>query len=245
MRKQMVVGNWKLNGSRSLCEEFALGLAEHRAAVELAVCPPAVYIDFLVQELAINGASVAVGGQNVAEHDSGAYTGEISATMLQELGAKYAIVGHSERRAMFGETGAMVAAKTRRLLEAGVTPIVCFGEPDDVRQRGDQNRFIQQQLADVFGLIEPAASAPLVLAYEPIWAVGTRNTASPSQVEDMHAHIRSAVAQYGIDGAATPILYGGSVTPDNAAGLLALPDVDGALVGGASLKLDKFLAIAG
>ena len=244
MRKQIVVGNWKLNGSRELCQEFAVGLAGHSAPIELAICPPAVYIDFLVQELAMNGAAVAVGGQNVAAYTSGAYTGEISATMLQELGAQYGIVGHSERRAIFAETGAMIASKANRLFEVGITPIICFGEPEAVRQQGGQNQFIGEQIREVFEQLE-TGGRDLMLAYEPIWAVGTGNTASAGQVEEMHAHIRAELAQYNVDANATPVLYGGSVNPENSASLLGLPDVDGALVGGASLQLDKFMAIAG
>lgn len=243
MRKQLVVANWKLNGDRSLCEEFAQGLGElfsaQSVARELVVCPPAVFIEELVQGLALQGAPVAVGGQNVAAQASGAFTGEISAAMLKDAGARLAIVGHSERRALFAESDQVVAQKAREVLVQGLVPIVCVGEELSVREAGDHLEFVGRQVEAAIGQL---AGADLVIAYEPVWAIGTGNTATPEQVQEMHAHIRGVAGTF-VSAETTRILYGGSVNPGNAAELLALPDVDGALVGGASLVLDKFIAI--
>jgi len=244
MRKQIVVGNWKLNGTTVLCHQFASGLADYKGSVELVICPPATHIDCLAGAASAHHSKVSVGGQNVAAQFSGAYTGEVSASMLQELGACYGIVGHSERRALFGETSEMVAQKANRLLEVGMTPIICVGESSLVREGGEHGKFVGRQVTEVLSRLAPSVESAVILAYEPIWAVGTGNTASPEQVQSMHAHIRAVAAPF-INAVATRVLYGGSVTPHNAASLLELPDVDGALVGGASLELDKFLAIAG
>lgn len=244
MRKQIVVGNWKLNGDRLLCEEFAQGLGEFFSSEsiigELAICPPAVYIEMFAQAMAMHGAPVAIGAQNVSAEEKGAFTGEVSASMLREVGARYVIVGHSERRAMYGDTDQLVAAKAAQLIAAGLTPIVCVGEELSVREAGRHLDTVGNQIvAALSGL----GGAELIIAYEPVWAIGTGNTASAAQVQEMHAHIRQVAAAH-IDADNTPVLYGGSVNPANAAELLGLPDVDGALVGGASLVLDKFIAIA-
>ncbi|MBT8140373.1 MAG: triose-phosphate isomerase [Gammaproteobacteria bacterium] len=244
MRKQIVVGNWKLNGSRALCEEFALGLGKFlsRESIvgELAICPPAVYIDSLSSAMVINEVNVAVGAQNVAAQEKGAFTGEMSAAMIKEAGGSYAIVGHSERRAMFGDTDELVATKAAQVVAAGITPIICVGEELAVREAGNHLEFVGQQVS---AALSQAQSATLIVAYEPVWAIGTGNTANAAQVQEMHEHIRK-VASASVNAELTPILYGGSVNPSNAAELLGLPDVDGALVGGASLELEKFIAIA-
>ncbi|MGB5324961.1 MAG: triose-phosphate isomerase [Pseudomonadales bacterium] len=244
MRKQIVVGNWKQNGDRLLCEEFAQGLGEFLGSTpivgELAICPPSVYIDMLVEALAMQGAQVGVGAQNLAAQESGAFTGEVSASMLKDVGASYVIVGHSERRAMFGDTDELVAAKAAQALAHGITPIVCVGEELPVREAGRHLDVVGQQ---IIAALSKLGGAELIIAYEPVWAIGTGNTANAGQVQEMHAHIRSVAASF-IDAQSTPILYGGSVNPSNSAELLGLPDVDGALVGGAALDLAKFTAIA-
>jgi len=241
--RQIIAGNWKMNGKFSDIAPYAAALSSAGtpaagAPVELIICPPFPLLQSFCAALKDSGASL--GAQDCHANASGAHTGDVSAPLLAEAGARYVILGHSERRADHGETNADVAAKVRAALGAGLVPIVCCGESEAERDAGEAEHVVRHQLAHSL----PPEFKGLV-AYEPIWAIGTGRTPSEADVAAMHAAIRAAlVAQFPATGAATPILYGGSVKPGNAAGLLALPEVGGALVGGASLNADDFLAIA-
>jgi len=246
MRRRIVAGNWKLHGDRAFAQALLDGIiAEKRPAdVELIVLPPALYLADLVVEYVAKG--IRFGAQDVSANDSGAYTGEISAAMLLDVGCRYALVGHSERREYHHEDSQMVAEKFVAAHRAGITPILCVGETLQQRETGQTEWAIERQLATVLQLAGREALAASVIAYEPVWAIGTGRTATPDQVQEVHAFIRGEAA----GGNATiagwlPILYGGSVKPANAAELFAQPDVDGGLVGGASLSAKDFLAIVG
>jgi len=252
-RTKIVAGNWKMNLDRAKASALAEAVAARRAeagGVELVLCPPAAYIAAVGQALGIKGAAspagVAVGGQNMHDQASGAFTGEIAPAMLVDLGCRYVILGHSERRTLFGETDAFVNAKTKAALAAGLTPIVCVGETLQEREAGRTDDVVTSQIHGSLAGLAPADLERIVVAYEPVWAIGTGKVATPQQAQDVHAVIRRLLA-----GLASPavaarvrIQYGGSVKPDNAADLAAQPDIDGALVGGASLKADDFLGIA-
>ena len=224
----LIAGNWKMYKGPAETAEFCLGLREQELdGVEVVVCPPFVSLAVAVQLLA--GTEIAVAAQNVHWEDEGAYTGEVSARMLRELGAYGAIVGHSERRQYFGDTDETVSKRVHTALEAGLFVIACIGETAEERERGKTEDVLRRQLS----VLEPDDN--LVLAYEPVWAIGTGKTATPEMAQEAHAFVKSRLD--------APVLYGGSVKPDNAAELLAQPDVDGALVGGASLGLESFTAI--
>lgn len=251
MRKPVIAANWKLNGDLALCREFASTFDDPGAgtSVEVLVCPPAVYIPTFVRllEKSVSGASgdvqsLKVGAQNVAREAAGAFTGEISASMLAEVGVQYCIVGHSERRSIFGETDDEVLAKSQLLADSGITPIVCVGESLSVREAGKAETFVGDQLNAVLSRWQGISAKSIVLAYEPVWAIGTGVSATPEQVQTMHSQIRQQAGKF-LDADALRILYGGSVKGSNAAELLALDDVDGALVGGASLNVDEFRQI--
>jgi triosephosphate isomerase len=241
--RQLIAGNWKMNGLGPEVAAIAAPLATASVACDLLVCPPATLIAPVAAVLA--GSAVAVGGQDCHARPSGAHTGDLSAAMLRDAGASWVILGHSERRADHGESDALVRAKALAATEAGLTPIVCVGETEAQRQTGRAEAVIGAQLE---GSLPPGFANPDftgVVAYEPVWAIGTGRTATAGDVAAMHAHIRATlVGLLGPAGAAVRILYGGSVKPDNAAGLLAVAEVGGALVGGASLKAADFLAIA-
>ncbi len=247
MRRPLIAGNWKLNGRRADVEERLKALRagfreEWVEAVDMLVCPPAVFLPSC--ESSLKGSPIAWGSQSHAAEASGAYTGEVSASMIADFGASYAIVGHSERRALFAETDAIVAQKVNRAVAAGLTPIVCVGETLDQREAGEAETVICSQLlaalSDESGFLE----APFVVAYEPVWAIGTGKVASVADVESVLAAIRRVLKE-GSESLSerTLLLYGGSVKPSNTAELCALPDLDGALVGGASLKPADFLEI--
>jgi triosephosphate isomerase len=242
MRGKLVVGNWKMNGglaaNATLLDELASGWTGMPGR-ELAVCVPYPY---LVQaQTALSSSAIAWGAQDVSEHASGAYTGEVSAAMLVEFGCRYAIVGHSERRQYYGDTDAVVAAKARAALAAKLAPIVCVGETLGERDAGTTEAVVLRQLDAALAAV--GTDAPkLVVAYEPVWAIGTGRTASPGQAQAVHATLRARLARAGA--AEVPLLYGGSVKADNAAALFAMADIDGGLIGGASLKSGEFLAIA-
>jgi triosephosphate isomerase len=226
----LIAGNWKMHKGPGEAAAFCTALRERLAGsegVDVAVCPPFVSLAPAVQALA--GTEIAVAAQNVHWEEQGAFTGEVSAPMLRELGVYGAIVGHSERRQLFGETDEAVARRAAAALEAGLWVIACVGETEEERERGDTEAVLRRQLS----VIE--AHDQLVIAYEPVWAIGTGKTATPEQAQEAHAFIRGLLD--------VPSLYGGSVKPENAAELLAQPDVDGALVGGASLDLESFAAI--
>lgn len=247
MRRRLIAGNWKMNGRldtvRSLCRALRDGVSA-TGEVELAVLPPAVYLPAVADLLA--GSAISWGGQDVSVNgDDGAYTGEISAAMLADLGARWALVGHSERRTLHGESDDLVAGKFMAARQAGLTPVFCLGETLAEREAGATEAVVGRQLTVVMKRVGIAALADAVIAYEPVWAIGTGKTASPEQAQAVHAFIRSqlALADANIAGSIR-ILYGGSMKPENAGQLLAQPDIDGGLIGGASLQADAFLAIA-
>ncbi|WP_019530764.1 triose-phosphate isomerase [Dasania marina] len=245
MRRKLVVGNWKMHGSQELVHSLLTGLqaqATQGDFADTAVCPPAV---FLAQAATLlTDGRIALGAQNVSQHEQGAYTGEVSAPMLAELGCRYVIIGHSERRALFAETDALIAEKFIAAQAAGLTPILCLGESLQQRESGQALAFVAEQLTAIIDKVGIAAFDKAVLAYEPIWAIGTGVTASPEQAQAVHQHLRAVLAQYSEPAAvALQILYGGSANAANAALLFAQPDIDGALVGGASLKVDDFSVI--
>lgn len=244
MRRKLVVGNWKMNGSRTsnavLLSEIVAGLAASGAAS--AVCVPAPYLAQCQTQLA--GTALGWGAQDVSAHASGAYTGEISVAMLQDFGCSYVVIGHSERRAYHGESDALVAAKTVAALAAGITPIVCIGETLAQREAGQTDAVVAQQLGAVLAAISADDVAKLVLAYEPVWAIGTGKTATPQMAQDVHQVLRAQLAaKNAVAAAGVQILYGGSMKPENAKELMAMPDIDGGLIGGAALKAADFLAI--
>ncbi|RPD86603.1 triose-phosphate isomerase [Luteimonas sp. 100069] len=243
MRRRIVAGNWKLQGSRLFANDLVEGIAAGMpAGVEAIVLPPYPYLPALAQ--AFEGRGVAFGAQDTSAHAKGAYTGEVSAEMLAEVGARYALVGHSERRQHHGESDALVAAKFIAAREAGLAPILCVGETREQREAGQTEDVIGAQVQAVLDAAGPAAFDGAIIAYEPVWAIGTGLTASPEQAQAVHAFLRGVVARQDARIAdSLPLLYGGSCKPDNAAALFSQPDVDGGLIGGASLAADDFLAI--
>ncbi len=245
MRKALIAGNWKMNGSAEQAEQLVSALLEGFEAsdrVAMAICPPAVYLDQVSRQL--DGSSVSLGAQNCSEHVSGAYTGELSAAMLLDFGCEYAILGHSERRALYGETDDQVADKFAAVKAAGLKPILCVGETLEEREAGRTLAVVSSQVAAVLDRFGESAFEQAVIAYEPVWAIGTGKTATPEQAQEVHAAIRAQVAEIsGSVAEKVQILYGGSVNAANAEELLAMSDIDGGLVGGASLKAQEFLAI--
>ncbi len=239
----MVAGNWKLNGSR----EGACSLAREVAAsvvtgVDVVVCPVSVHLPEVAEVL--KGTDVKLGAQNACAHEGGAYTGEVSSTMLAEFGCDYVIIGHSERRTLFGDTNESCAARHQAVMAAGLTSIFCVGETLEDREAGNTAAVVDAQLQAVFDLGGKQALDGAVVAYEPVWAIGTGVTASPEQAQEVHAHIRGFVAKQDQAAAAKlRILYGGSANPGNAAELFSKPDIDGGLIGGAALKSADFLAV--
>jgi len=234
--------NGSTTGNAELVAGIVAGLpvADH---VKLLICPPFPYLNAVVD--AVAGSHVAVGAQNVSEHVSGAYTGEVAAGMLRDVGCEYVITGHSERRTLFGETSWQVADKFKAALHAGLKPVLCVGETLEQRQAGNTEAVVDEQLSAVIETVGIDAFGSAVVAYEPVWAIGTGVTASPEQAQDVHRHIRATMAEHSVEMAeSTQILYGGSMKGENAAGLLAMADIDGGLIGGASLKANDFLAIA-
>ena len=245
MRQPLVAGNWKLNGSLAGTKELLAGIKAgigEVANAEVAVCPPHILIPEAQAQL--TGSPIAWGGQNLSTEAGGAFTGEISAAMLLDFGCKYTLVGHSERRTLYGEDNALVAKKFAVARAAGLIPILCIGETLEERQQGITEEIVSSQLAAVIDLEGVAALADAVVAYEPVWAIGTGMTASPEEAQSVHAFIRAQVAQHDAEVAdGLRILYGGSMKPGNAAELMAQDDIDGGLIGGAALKADDFLAI--
>ena len=240
--KKLIAGNWKMNGglaaNEALLRELLQGLNQPKC--DIAVAVPAVYVP-QVQAL-LQGSVIGVGAQDVSAHEAGAYTGEVSASMLKDFGVRYALVGHSERRQYHGETDVAVAEKAQRALAAGVTPIVCVGETLEEREAGQTEAVVKRQLAAVIHLNGHCISE-IVVAYEPVWAIGTGRTASPEQAQAVHAVLRAQLAAASEHADRIRLLYGGSMNAGNAAQLLAQPDIDGGLVGGASLKAADFLQI--
>lgn len=243
VRKKLVIGNWKLHGSLARNEALllkfrALDLAR---GAEFAVCPPFPYIQQVTELL--RGSSVSVGAQDISAFSEGAYTGEVAGGMLVDLGCRWVIVGHSERRVGFGDTDIIVAAKVCAALEAGLIPVLCVGESKEQRVSGAAEAVVAAQLESVVSAVGVGALSDLVVAYEPIWAIGTGLTATPDQAQSMHLFIRTCLDRVGADAERLRILYGGSVNAANAARLFEEKDIDGALVGGASLVFESFQAI--
>lgn len=245
MRKTLIAGNWKLNGSVESITELLKGIVAglpETESLSVAVCPPYIYIPMVTDIL--SDQRVMVGSQNVAAQPKGAYTGEISAAMLSEFGCQYGLVGHSERRSLYNETDADVAVKFKALSDSGIIPVLCVGETLEERDQGVTESVVSRQIQAVIDQHGIAAFASAVIAYEPVWAIGTGRTATPEQAQAVHAAIRALLATYDEVIADTiQIVYGGSMNPGNAAELLAMPDIDGGLIGGASLNADDFLAI--
>ncbi|OOZ48707.1 triose-phosphate isomerase [Solemya velum gill symbiont] len=246
MRKPLIAGNWKMNGSResiaTLLDGLKTGMGDVNTA-EVAVCAPFIYIADVQSSL--EGSAVTWGGQDVSVQDSGAYTGETAASMLLDFGCKYAIIGHSERRTYHAESDALVAEKFEQAINNGLVPLFCIGETLEEREQGITEDVVARQIDAVLERVGAEGMAKGVIAYEPVWAIGTGKTASPEQAQDVHAFIRGRVAA--ADAAVAEkvqILYGGSMNAGNAAELLSQPDIDGGLIGGASLKADDFLTIA-
>ena len=245
MRKPLIAGNWKMNGSRASVKELLAGIKAGMSEVqdaEVAVCPPYLYIPQAQAEL--TGTAIRWGGQSLSMEGSGAFTGEIAASMLLDFGCTYVILGHSERRTLYGENDAIVARKFAVARAAGLAPILCIGETLEERERGVTEEVVSRQVDAVINLEGVRALADAVIAYEPVWAIGTGVTATPEQAQAVHAFIRKRIAEHDVDVADNlRILYGGSMKPDNAVELMANPDIDGGLIGGASLKAGDFLAI--
>ena len=242
LRKRLVIGNWKMHGDTAFNSELLAGLRQGIAGVphcDVAVCVPFPYL-YQIRSL-LEGTGVSWGGQDVSQHEKGAYTGEVAAAMLADFGCRWALVGHSERRSYHGESDSAVAAKAEAALAAGITPVVCVGETLQEQEAGQTHAVIDRQLAPVLALGADAVKR-MVIAYEPVWAIGTGRTATPEQAQEVHALIRSRLDAVGVP--QVRILYGGSVKASNAASLFAMPDIDGALVGGAALVASEFLSIA-
>ena len=241
MRKKLVVGNWKMHGSRAANAQLLAGLKEAGPwNADVAVCVPFVYI--AETALALTGTAVAYGSQDCSSHEQGAYTGEVSSAMLHDIGCRYAIVGHSERRAYHAESDQLVADKAKAALAHGVTPIVCVGETRAEREAGQTEVVVKRQLAAVIHTLGHCCGE-MVVAYEPVWAIGTGLTATPAEAQAVHAVLRAQLHVATDRSGVMRILYGGSVKADNAAELFSQPDIDGGLIGGASLKVADFSAI--
>ena len=243
MARRLIAGNWKMNGTTASIAEIDAIVSRLNDFSDLAdclICPPATLISAFSQR---SGSRLKLGGQSCHSEMAGAFTGDVSAAMLKDAGASYVIVGHSERREFHNETDATVAAQAAAALSAGLTPIICVGESLPQRKAGDALDVVEKQLS---GSIPDFQSADhgFVVAYEPIWAIGTGEVATPPQIAEIHGHMRSLLrARFGEHGASVPLLYGGSMKPGNAADILNIPNVDGGLIGGASLKADDFMAI--
>jgi len=241
MRRKLVAGNWKMNGSHSANAELLAGIVAARPfGCDVAVCVPFPYLSETAVALA--GSDVRWGAQDCSVHASGAYTGEVSAGMLQEFGCRYVIVGHSERRQYHGETDQLVADKAKAALARGITPIVCVGETLAQREAGETEAVVKRQLSAVIHTLAHCAGE-IVVAYEPVWAIGTGKVATPEQAQAVHALLRAQLKAATPHADAMSLLYGGSMKPDNAVALLAQPDIDGGLIGGAALKAADFVAI--
>lgn len=246
MRKNIVAGNWKMNTTLEEGVELANSinscLKEKKANCEVVICVPFTHLTSV--NAVIEPELIGLGAENCSEHESGAYTGEVSAAMVKSTGATHVILGHSERRQYFGENNAQLLAKTRLALTNGLTPIFCVGEVLEERENGTYNEVVSSQTEALFEL-SPEDFAKIVIAYEPVWAIGTGKTATAEQAEDMHAHIRKVISEkYGKEiSDNTSILYGGSCKPGNAGELFSKPNVDGGLIGGAALKADSFMGI--
>lgn len=244
MRRKLIAGNWKMNGSLAANAALLSGIQSNLGSPsgDVAVCAPTPYLEQCRSTL--SDSAIAWGAQDVSVHESGAYTGEVSAAMLMDFDCTYVITGHSERRAYHGESDELVGRKSARALAAGLRPIVCVGETLAERESGQTEQVVQRQLEAVLNEVADADLTRLVIAYEPVWAIGTGKTATPQMAQDVHAFLRARLAaRHAAAATQIQILYGGSMKPDNAADLLAMEDIDGGLIGGAALKATDFLAI--
>jgi triosephosphate isomerase len=243
-RKTIIAGNWKMNGSRAnnavLVDEILSGMGGITS--DIIICPPSLYVNEIAA--ITSDKSIKVGAQNLNLNQSGAFTGEISGTMIKDCGANFVIVGHSERRSLYGETNEIVADKTQVALDSGLTPILCIGEELADRENGNTNDVLKSQMDAVFDKVDIKDFTKIIIAYEPVWAIGTGVVATPQQAQETHKFVRSLIAGKNTNIAENiSILYGGSMNPTNAQELLACEDIDGGLIGGASLKAQDFLAI--
>jgi triosephosphate isomerase len=244
MRTPCIMGNWKLNGDKAFTQNLIKGVMAQTQHVncDVVVCPPFVFVQNAV--MAAANSHVKVGAQNVATEVSGAYTGEVSAPMLKDVGCEYVIIGHSERRQYYGDTDEVVVQKVRQTLGAGLVPVLCMGETQKEHESGNTEQVVGGQLQAVLSAFDASELQNMIVAYEPVWAIGTGLTATPEQAQAVHAFLRGLItAKDESLGASTRILYGGSMKPDNAPELLAQPDIDGGLIGGAALKVDMFAGI--
>lgn len=244
MRQKLVAGNWKMHGNLEVNARLLQGVLAGLSGVtaEVAVCVPYPYL--AQAQLCLSGTMVAWGAQDVSEHSQGAYTGEVSGAMLKDFGCRYVLVGHSERRAMYGDSDAVVADKFASAQSLGLVPVLCVGETLAERQAGETVAVVSRQLSAVLDRVGVSAFAQAVVAYEPVWAIGTGLTATPAQAQEVHAAIRAQLADLDVEVAAgLRVLYGGSVKPQNAGELFAQPDIDGGLIGGAALVAEDFVAI--
>ena len=247
MRKGLVAGNWKMNMSRdegyALVRDIVEGLQGSESKAEVVLAPPFPFLTPMGKMLDGN-ERIHLSAQNCSHNENGAFTGEVSAQMLATFEVSHVILGHSERRQYFGENDELISEKIGKALEAGLIPIYCFGETLDQRKAGEHKNVVSQQIKEALSLLSPSDLERLVIAYEPVWAIGTGETATPEQAQEIHAHVRGLMQElFGEDGAAVRILYGGSCKPGNAKELFSQPDIDGGLIGGASLKAEDFLAI--
>ena len=246
MRGYLIAGNWKMNGSNASNADLVDGIIAgmpQSDTVSLLVCPPFPYLAVMAEK--VSGSGVSLGAQNVSQHLSGAYTGETAPSMLKDVGCEYVIVGHSERRSLMGESSEIAAAKFRTAQDAGLIPVLCVGETKEERESDQTEAVVDEQLIAVIDDSGIEAFRSAVIAYEPVWAIGSGLAATPEQAQDVHQHIRGVLgARDQSIAAAVKVLYGGSVKGDNAAGLFGKPDIDGGLIGGASLNPADFLAIA-
>ena len=244
MRKTIIAGNWKMNASKASVKSLIGGILSGMEGVnsEVLVCVPFPYLSQV--ELLIEGSNLKLGAQNININASGAFTGEISADMIKDFGAKHVIVGHSERRSLYGETSSVVAKKTKAALDAGMTPLLCVGESLEHRQSGKTEAVVEEQINAVIELLGIDSFHNIIVAYEPVWAIGTGMTATPEQAQAVHLFIRNLLGESSENIAQkTPILYGGSMNAGNAVELISCPDIDGGLIGGAALKAEDFLQI--
>ncbi len=246
MRQPLVIGNWKMNGRRHEAEDLLAAVVRGTAdlvSVGIAVCPPYLYLPTALGVLGATGA-IACGAQDVSAYTDGAFTGEVSAEMIRDIGCRFAIIGHSERRTLFGETDAVVAKKFARAQEAGLTPVLCVGETAAERDQGQTELVVSRQIEAIVAECGAASLAAAVLAYEPVWAIGTGRAAAPAEAQRVHAFIRRVVARHSTSAAqALRVLYGGSVKAQNARDLFIQDDIDGGLIGGASLLAAEFVGI--
>jgi len=244
MRQSLVIGNWKMHSStasaNALVSELLEGLAE-LGSVEVGVCPPYPYLAILANK--ISGTGLGLGAQNCADQPEGAFTGEVAAAMLADVGCSYVLLGHSERRSLYAETDAGVVAKTAQVLSQSMCPVVCVGETLEQREAGNTLAVVGEQLGAVLAAFSAQELKTMVVAYEPVWAIGTGLTASPEQAQEVHKALREQLASSDTSLGALRILYGGSVKAANAEELFGQPDIDGGLIGGAALKAEEFLAI--